>query len=360
VAVAPQGDLEILAWAHAEEKPWHPVFSNESDAFFMVGYGATRRVSKATRMEQIGRYSPRAARIMGLFEDDFSLRPLNTWLPKHKASKQLRGRYVQVENLINRLVTKNGWQFTGEQDSEGEYLFERSGIRVPFPALSDGYRAFLGWLGDLLYHVCETCPSGKRLVENKGIVMVDEIDLHLHPRWQMTVLQTLARELPNIQFIVTSHSPLVVGSLEWMNIILLKPGPKQSSTATRIDTAVHGLDADQILLTKFFGLESTRALGKSRSLKQLTLRARGGDTEAAKQLLEQMSKGSEAEAAAPATPALRAEVPPHAESDSVKRSRVVDDTQRLMVRDKEAIYKLQKDWKKGPPKKTSTKRQSKR
>jgi hypothetical protein len=293
VEVIPEGDLELLEWTHEDPKPWHPVFSSDSDAFFMVGYGATRRVSKSTRVEQSGKSSPRAARVMGLFEDDYSLRPLNTWLPKYESSSQLRGRYVQVVNLLNRLVGKGGWEFTGKQDKEGEYLFGKKGAEVPFPALSDGYRAFHGWLGDLLYHVCETCPSGKKLTENRGIVMVDEIDLHLHPKWQMTVLQTLAKELPNIQFIVTSHSPLIVGSLEWMNIIVMKPGPKQSSAAERIEWAVHGLDADQVLLTDFFGMTSTRAPGKKRTLKELTLKARDGDTDAAKELLEQMSRGAE-------------------------------------------------------------------
>ncbi len=294
VEVIPEGDLEILEWTHGDPKPWHLVFSSGSDAFFMVGYGATRRVSKSTRMEQSGKSSPRAARIMGLFEDDYSLRPLNTWLPRYEESNQLRGRYVQVVHLLNRLVGTDNWAFTGKQDKEGEYLYGKKGVEVPFPALSDGYRAFFGWLGDLLFHVCETCPSGKKLKDNKGIVMVDEIDLHLHPKWQMTVLQLLAKELPNIQFIVTSHSPLVVGSLEWMNIIVMKPGTKQSSTTERIEWAVHGLDADQVLLTDFFGMDSTRALGKKRTLKELTLKARKGDTEAAKELLEQMSCGVEA------------------------------------------------------------------
>lgn len=293
VEIQPHGDLERLNWTHGDEKLWHPVFSSSSDAFFMVGYGATRRVSKSSRFEQSGKTSPRAARIMGLFEEDYSLRPLNTWLPRYKESRQLRGRYVQAEHLLNRLVGKDGWEFTGKQDKEGEYLFGKNGTEVPFPALSDGYRAFLGWLGDLLYHICETCPSGKKLVENRGIVMVDEVDLHLHPKWQMTVLQTLAKELPNIQFIVTSHSPLIVGSLEWMNIILMQPGTKQSSTAERIEWAVHGLDADQILLTDFFGLSSTRAPGKKRALKELSLKARDGDTEAAKAILTAMSSGME-------------------------------------------------------------------
>jgi len=230
---------------------------------------------------------------MGLFEEEHSLRPMNTWLPRYKESSQLRGRYVQVASLLNRLSERGGWRFTGDRDREGEYLYSRGSTEVPFPALSDGYRAFFGWLGDLLFHVCETCPSGKKLTENTGIVMVDEIDLHLHPTWQMKVLHALARELPNIQFIVTSHSPLVVGSLEWMNIVVMAPGPRQSSIAKRIEWAVHGLDADQVLLTDFFGLQSTRAPGKKRAIKELTLKARDGDTEAAKALLEEMTKGTE-------------------------------------------------------------------
>jgi hypothetical protein len=164
---------------------------------------------------------------------------------------------------------------------------------VPFPALSDGYRAFLGWVGDLLYHVCMTCPSGKKLVENRGIVMIDEIDLHLHPEWQMHVLPTLANALPKIQFIVTSHSPLIVGSLEWMNIVTMQPDPGQATRIERIAQAVHGLDADQVLLTDFFGLASTRAEGPKRRMKDLSLRASQGDAGAARQLLEEMSRGGE-------------------------------------------------------------------
>lgn len=293
VKIRPEGDLELLEWDHEDEKKWHPVFSSDSDALFMVGYGSTRRVSKSNRFEQSSRSSPRAARVMGLFEEDYSLRPLNSWLPRYSESNQLRGRYVQVEHLLCKLVGRGGWQFTGRQDKEGEYLFAKGGTEVPFPALSDGYRAFLGWVGDLLYHVCETCPSGKKLVENRGIVMVDEIDLHLHPSWQMTVLQDLARALPNIQFIVTSHSPLIVGGLEWMNIIVLQAATRQASKAVRIPWAVHGLDADQVLLSDFFGLQSTRADGPKKELKALALKAREGDTDAALRLLEEMSRGAE-------------------------------------------------------------------
>ena len=293
VEVVPQGDLELLKWRHPDEKAWHPVFSSDSDAFFMVGYGATRRAERASRFQSSSRIGERAKRVMGLFEEDYALRPLNTWLPEFRSSNQLRGRYTQTVHLINRLMAKSRYQFNGEQDKDGEFLFDRGGLKVPFPALSDGYRAYVGWIADLLFHICHTCPSGKKLVENRGIVMVDEIDLHLHPKWQMTVLPTLAKELPNIQFIATSHSPLVVGSLEWMNIIVMQAGSKQSSVARRLPEPVHGLDADQVLLTDFFGLESTRVGVKDRKMKTLTLKARSGDDRAAEQLLRVWSKGLE-------------------------------------------------------------------
>jgi len=293
ISILRRGDLESMRWTHPDDELWQPIFSSTSDAFFFVGYGATRRVEKQERTDLGGRRGSafvRAQRVQSLFEEAHSLIPLNAWLPSFETKN--KGRFTQTANLVNRLLGREHYIFTKEME-DGEYLFNKKGLEVPFPALSDGYRAFLGWVGDLLYHVCMTCPSGKKLVDNKGIVMVDEIDLHLHPKWQMNVLSTLAEKLPNIQFIVTTHSPLIVGALEWMNIIAMTPGPRQSSIAQRMEQAVHGLDADQVLLTDYFGLESTRTPGKTRTLKELTARAREGDTEAAKLLLEHMTTGLE-------------------------------------------------------------------
>lgn len=271
---------------------WEPIFSSQSQAFFVAGYGATRRVDRAESApsSRERRVFERAQRVMSLFEDDTPLVPLARWLPALKTVN--KGRYAQVVHLIDRLLVGEKYHFTGQMEGQ-EFLFERGGLGVPFRNLSDGYRGYLGWICDLLYHICSTCPPAGKLVDNFGMVLVDEIDLHLHPQWQMTVLQTLSKVLPNIQFVVTSHSPLVVSSLEWMNIIVMQPGPGQSSVARRIEWAVHGLDADQVLLTDFFGLESTRAAGKKRQLKDLSLKARDGDSDAALKLLQQMSAGVE-------------------------------------------------------------------
>lgn len=286
-------DFEDMEWSHHQHDAWKPIFSEKTDALFFVGYGATRRVEQKDRFDSGSRKSRsfgRARRVQGLFEESYSLVPLTSWLPGYRLKNA--GRFKQVVNLLNKLVGNGHYQFTGEME-DGEYLFERGGLSIPFPALSDGYRAFLGWVGDLLYHICMTCPSGKKLVENCGIVMIDEIDLHLHPEWQMHLLPTLANALPKIQFIVTSHSPLIVGSLEWMNIVTMQPDGDQATRAERISQPVHGLDADQVLLTDFFGLKTTRAVGRNQKIKLLSLRASQGDSDAARGLLEEMSRGGE-------------------------------------------------------------------
>ena len=172
---------------------------------------------------------------------------------------------------------------------DGEYIFQHRQTRVPFLALSDGYRALVGWIGDLLYHVCETCPSGKRLDENQGIVMIDEVDLHIHPKWQMELLPRLARQLPRIQFIVTSHSALLVGSLEWRNVIVAQQRPDGTSILKRVDANVSQMDADQILLTELFGLKSTRSSSQTRRIRKLLRDVRQGDTAAARALMAELS-----------------------------------------------------------------------
>ena len=289
VHVEQRGDLERLNWVHGDEKRWHPIFSNSSDAFFFVGYGANRRVEKVDRVDEAGRRASsftRARRIMSLFEETYSLLPLSHWLPRYESRNA--GRFKQVRTLVNRLLGPGRYRFTGELEN-GEYIFKHGNVRVPFPALSDGYRALLGWIGDLLYHVCETCPRGKRLDENEGIVMIDEVDLHIHPGWQMELLPRLAEQLPRIQFIVTSHSPLLVGSLEWQNVVVARQRKNGSSTLARVEIDVSRLDADQILLTELFGLESSRSGSQTRRIRELLQSTRKGDSNAVRNLMAEMS-----------------------------------------------------------------------
>lgn len=295
--VAVRGDFERFEWRE-EGKRGHAgqlgeiFYQRENASFFLVAYGATRRVETSERLDPAAREkarSPRYARVAGLFEDHIALVPLESWLPEFKTRN--RGRYTQVLKLINKLLPENCRiaDVADKTNGSRDYLFEMDGTLVPFRALSDGYKAYVGWIGDMLYHVCMNSPSGKKLVDNYGVVLVDEVDLHLHPAWQQVVLPTLAKALPHVQFVVTTHSPLVVGSLEAANLFVLEATP-EGAVVTRRPEKVHGASAEQILLSPYFGLDSTRSPEISGQLRTLADNATGTDHKAALEYLKLLSK----------------------------------------------------------------------
>jgi hypothetical protein len=163
---------------------------------------------------------------------------------------------------------------------------------VAFNAMSDGYRQYIGWISDLLYHVCTGLLSGKKLVENRGIVLIDEIDLHLHPDWQRTVIGRMSETLPNLQFILTSHSPIVVGTLYKENVFVFEEDASGASVARPVQTEVHGLNADQVLTSSAFGLRSSRAPEFVAELKKMSTRAQKGDRNAESQFHRMLVYGA--------------------------------------------------------------------
>ena len=291
---------------------WELVHQNDCPAFLAVGYGSTRRVdtdpSAATPNSKLRSIPLRHQRIQSLFSDGYPLIWLGHWLPVLKSKNP--GRFSQVCTLLNE-VLPDDIEFTAKTDKSEEYLFSQNGALVPFAALSDGCRAFVGWVADMLYHICFGCPKGVKLVDNCGIVLVDEIDLHLHPEWQKTVLPKLAATFPKLQFIVTTHSPIVVGTLQRENIWVCEPAPDgNGSVLVQKDIGVNGLSADQILLTPYFGLESSRAPEKQERLKVIAAAAERKVPGQAGAFLKSLVTAMEDEATPPpAAPVARAVKP---------------------------------------------------
>ena len=95
--------------------------------------------------------------------------------------------------------------------------------RQPFRELSDGYRNTLSLVGDIAFRMAALNPQmlGEVTAKTPGIVLIDEIDQHLHPYWQKNILICLTRIFPKVQFIVTTHSPNVISSALGTNLILL-------------------------------------------------------------------------------------------------------------------------------------------
>ncbi|MFL5901632.1 MAG: AAA family ATPase, partial [Solirubrobacterales bacterium] len=153
VLVERRGDVEFVRPFESDSPAFEGLYFDDSPAFFFVGYGATRRVDiesgGETQLRRKLRH-PRYERVASLFEDHFALAPLSSWLPdwRHRDSS----RYKEATLLLGKLLPK-GIKFT-EKLENGEYLFSFQGNTIPFGALSDGYRAYVGWVGDLLKHLC--------------------------------------------------------------------------------------------------------------------------------------------------------------------------------------------------------------
>jgi energy-coupling factor transporter ATP-binding protein EcfA2 len=267
---------------------WDGMYDDKSPAFLIVGYGASRRVEYSKNVDLTAQQKSRLLRyqrVAGLFESHIALVPLSFWLPEFQ--KKNPGRHKQVVNLIDKLLPE-GASFTGEYQDE-EYLFELNGSKIPFGALSDGYRAYIGWVADLLYHICTGAPSGVKLVDNRGLVMVDEIDLHLHPEWQRSVTAALSAALPNIQFVFSTHSPIVAGSLNRENIFVMETESTGVSTVHQYEERIYGLNAEQVLLSSYFNLKTTRAETFTDELRDLSDLAGKGDLKAALSFMQKLS-----------------------------------------------------------------------
>jgi predicted ATP-binding protein involved in virulence len=112
-----------------------------------------------------------------------------------------------------------------------------------FGNLSDGQQAVMGLVADIARRMCLLNPQLDQEVTNEtpGVVLIDELDIHLHPQWQRILTHGLKRAFPKVQFIATSHSPQVLGELKPEEIILLCP---DGTTHPQVS---YGLTSSQVL-----------------------------------------------------------------------------------------------------------------
>jgi energy-coupling factor transporter ATP-binding protein EcfA2 len=291
--VGREGDYEFLDGPAVGDSQYRQLFLDRSPAYSVFGYGVFRRVEAHSQGELQSRSKirhPRYDRVVTLFEDGVPLVPLSSWFPEFKP----KSRRDEIVRLINRMTPKS-LRFKDTIDSSGELMFTYNNLDLPFSALSDGYKGHLGWIGDLLYRLQEVTPPETRIVDMPGVVLVDEIDAHLHPAWQQDIIGALARALPKIQFIFTTHSPLATGTLERANISIVSRHGGFAPTVKPPEEELYGLSADQILLTESFGLESTRDADFSNELTSLQREAVAGKPGAATEFMRKAAIGKAAD-----------------------------------------------------------------
>ena len=105
----------------------------------------------------------------------------------------------------------------------------KDGRTLPFRMLSDGFRNMLGMVADIAYRAAVLNPQlgSEAAQETPGIVLIDEIDLHLHPNWQRRIVEDLRATFPALQFVATTHSPFIVQSLREGELINLGSQPPE-------------------------------------------------------------------------------------------------------------------------------------
>ena len=126
-------------------------------------------------------------------------------------SDLVKKRKEALENLFNRILDKKvSVEFDDQDNYRVKYI--ENGAKLTFEQLSEGYRTTIIFICDLLYRLFEQHPKDDIIHGEKatGVVLIDEIDEHLHPRWQRTIVYRLRSLFPNIQFIFTTHSPHII------------------------------------------------------------------------------------------------------------------------------------------------------
>ena len=250
-------DLEITKEVPAEESAPRrpPIFA----------YGVRRGSSLGGSAREV-KFSP-ILDVATLFDEAASLIHAETWLTGLALDAEQNPAKRPLFDTIARALTGVLPSVTAVRIRDKRVWVTRGGEEVPLAALSDGYLTTAGWLLDLIARWVDRAerrgetPGDGFTATMEGVVIVDEIDLLLHPRWQCTIIEDVRAIFPRMTFIVTTHNPLtLLGAREGEIFVLRRSrdldGAEGSPKARQVDLP-KGARADQILTGAWFGLPST-------------------------------------------------------------------------------------------------------
>jgi hypothetical protein len=251
-------------------------FAEGKAGWFACGYGPFRRLSGGSQEADHILYAERkSARFVTLFREDAALTNATKWLID-LYNRQRDGDVVSeraLEQVKNAFAVDLLPQPAELQVNARTALLKIGNHDpVPFYALSDGYRSMLALGVDLLRWMTLAFPESTDLMNNPGVVLIDELDAHAHPAWQREVGHWLRRKFPNLQFVVATHSPFLaqVANEPGGNIVL-----EETADGVGLRDEVESVEAwraDQIL-TDLFDLPTTRAPEAERKIERFqTLR----------------------------------------------------------------------------------------
>ncbi|POA43759.1 ATP-binding protein [Pseudomonas sp. MPR-ANC1] len=158
---------------------------------------------------------------------------------------------------------------------------DKDGVTLNVAQLSQGEKSMMALVGDIARRLAMMNQSLDNPLHGDGIVLIDEVDLHLHPRWQRSLIRQLSETFPNCQFVLTTHSPLVISDAKDVLVYVLNDGEIHEHNG------LYGLDANQVLLEVMD--TDIRNEDVQKSLNQLLKYVQDGSLDKAKKLFAELS-----------------------------------------------------------------------
>lgn len=245
-------------------------YAENQKGWFACGYGPFRRLSggsqEADRILYAGR---RSARFVTLFREDAALTNATDWLVGlHNTGREGNVSSLRALEVVRATFKKDLLLHPAdiEVDARRAWLKPDGGVKVPFSALSDGYRSTLALGIDLIRWLVDAFPDSPDPLQEHGVVLIDELDAHLHPSWQRQMGEWLLARFPRLQFIVVTHSPFLAQVQAEGNHLLRR----RNKRVVIERGAAHVTDwrVDQVF-SEIFDMKSVRSPAFERALAEL-------------------------------------------------------------------------------------------
>ncbi|HEY3295379.1 MAG TPA: AAA family ATPase [bacterium] len=191
-----------------------------------------------------------------------------------------------VRSAVEKMMP--GYKGLRVRRSPNQMTIEKAAETLRVDQLSDGEKCLLAMVGDIARRLATANPNIKNPLRSEAIVLIDEIDLHLHPAWQWTVIPRLRSTFPNCQFVLSTHSPQILGELHNTEVRILNRNPQSHEIECFFPEYAKGLDSN-LLLTLLMRTED-RDPEVSAKLKQVFSLIDEDKLEEAKELVVQIEK----------------------------------------------------------------------
>lgn len=248
----------------------------KSDKQFVAAYGPFRRFTGGDNDKlKLSKLNPDLGAVLSIFSEDVALPTALTYLidiytfnlENKDKNKPLDKTLDYIKRFINeaKLLPHNAK--IEDVELSGVYFRDGNGNRVNLLQMSDGFRSILSLTLDLIRQLVRVYGSEKvfeqiaednYVIDCEGVVLIDEVDAHLHPTWQVEIGKWLTKYFPKIQFIVTTHSPLVCRAAENGSIWRLA-SPDSGATTGRVE----GIEKDKLVKGNILDAYGTELFGQS-------------------------------------------------------------------------------------------------